>query len=59
MTHEEARRVIDRYRTEKARTSAAEYMAYMRAREIVGEPLTPGQRGFMAATRQQLQGGAE
>ena len=60
MTIEEAQTVVNAYRCSTGKATESEYMDYMRAREILAnlrvEPMTAGQRGFMAATRQNILG---
>lgn len=62
MTLDEARRIIDAYQTRKGKAEPGEYMRYMRAREVVaqagGQPITAGQRGFLAAARGPLEAAA-
>lgn len=48
------RRLVAAHEAQKGRGTPAEYMAYMRAKEALGYPLTPGQRGFLQAARAQM-----
>lgn len=57
MNNDDARAAIQRYRNSAGKPTAQEYMAYMRARQHLGERLTAGQRGLLAAASRPLQGG--
>ena len=60
MTAAEAKAVVNAYRRNIDKNIPKEYMEYMQAREVLTdlgiETMTAGQRGFMAATRQNLLG---
>ena len=59
MTADDHRKVVARYRAAKGKATAAEYMAYMWSRRALGEKLTAGQRGFLAAAQRPTQKGDE
>lgn len=58
MTHDEAKAIVAAYQTRKTQASPAEYRQYIEAREVVakagGQPLSAGQRAFLAASRRPL-----
>ena len=58
MTLDEAQRVIVAYRTRKGQADPAEHLRYLRAREVAakagGQPLSAGQRAFLAASSRPL-----
>ena len=60
MTLEEARQIVAAYHCRKTQATPDEHLRYLRAREVVakagGLQMTPGQRGFLAATRNPLIG---
>ena len=60
MTSAEAQVLVEAYRRNFDKNTPSEYMAYMYAKEVLHglgiERMTAGQRGFMAATRQNLLG---
>lgn len=51
MTDERAREIVLRYQDGKGKATEGEYMAYMWARQALGERLSSGQRGFLAAAQ--------
>lgn len=52
MTKDQHRAAVAHYRAIKGRKpTPAEFMAYHFGREAIGETLTAGQRGFLAAAR--------
>ena len=51
MTDERAREIVLRYHDGKGKATEGEYMAYMWARQALGERLSAGQRGFLAAAQ--------
>jgi len=58
VTLDEAQRVIVANRTRKGQATPAEHLRYLQAREVVakagGQPLSAGQRAFLAASRRPL-----
>ena len=58
MTLDEAKRIVGAYQTRKGKAEPGEYMLYIHAREVVakagGQPLSAGQRAFLAASRRPL-----
>lgn len=51
MTHDDHLQTVARYRAAKGKATPAEYMAYMWARQALGEAINSGQRGFLAAAQ--------
>lgn len=60
MTLDEARQIVGAYQTRKGQATPAEYLRYVRAREVLakagGLQMTAAMRGFLAATRNPLIG---
>ena len=59
MTLDEARRIVAAYQTRgQGQAAPADHMRYLQAREVLakagGQPLSAGQRGFLAASRRPL-----
>jgi hypothetical protein len=54
---------VARYRAEKGKAQPSEYMAYMRAREVLDrhnvEKMTAGQRAFMTTVKSMENGSAQ
>lgn len=51
MTPEDHRRTVARYQAGKGKATPSEYMAYMWSRQALGERLSAGQRGLLAAAQ--------
>ena len=51
MNNDEHRQIVASYRAMIGKGTPAEYMAYMWSRQALGEPLSAGQRGFLAAAQ--------
>lgn len=51
MTIDQHRAAVALYRSLKRKPTPAEFMAYHRGRQAIGEHLTAGQRGFLEAAR--------